>query len=332
MFGRILSVEVFDSQGNSTFLVDPDQETKLMCSGTIEYLPTSSGAPRATIQVYNIPATLAAPIFALKKTVQNSETGESEEVDDPKMIRVSFGYEDENDGELRTLFVGTIARAFTTRYDATTTVTKIYAYQVSNLFTSAVSSAQFNAGTAVYDVIDGLFKNSTVNGISVDIPTSLKEVFIKEDVSYYGKTLDCVTEVLSDFDYLISVTPLGVFILPMKPSSNDLDVVILGVYDEDGRVKAQSGLIGFPCIDTEGMRFETLINPKITLYSYVWLPNTAIIDDRDGFVPESQFGAGYDPAGLYRVVKMTTQFNSHSGDCKTSYVAVMAGTSSAYYK
>lgn len=97
---------------------------------------------------------------------------------------------------------------------------------------------------------------------------------------------------------------------------------------------ARSGLLGFPCIDTEGMRFETLINPNITLYSYVWLPNTAIIDSRDGFPGEvrAQYGAGYDPAGLYRVTKMTTQFDSHTGECKTSYLAVMAGTSSVYYK
>lgn len=331
MFGRILSVEVFDRQGDSVYLVDPTQESKLMCSGTIEYLPSSSGAPRATIQVYNIPATVAAPIFALKKTMVD-EDGYNVIVDDPKFIRVSFGYEDENDGKLSTIFLGTIARAFTTRQDALTTITKIYAYQVQNFFTSGVSTAQFDAGTSVYEVVEGLFENSTVQGIDYQIPDGLKEYYIDSPISFYGKTLDCVNSILSKVDYMISTTPMGLAFVPMRPTSADMDVVILGEYTEDGRVEARSGLIGYPCIDTEGMRFETLINPKIVLYSYVWLPNSAIIDSRDGFVPSNQFGASYDPAGLYRVVKMTTQFDSHTGACKTSYVAVMAGTSSAYYK
>lgn len=339
MFGRILSVEVFDSSGESVFLVDPEQETKLMCSGTIEYLPSSSGAPRATIQVYNIPATIAAPIFALKKTVQDESTGETVVVDDPKMIKIAFGYEDENDGELSTIFVGSIARAFTTRQDAATTITKIYAYQVQSFYTSSVSSGLFDAGTSAYDVIKGLLDSATVQGLEVEIPEVLKKPVIDTPVSYYGKTIDCINSFLSRLEpigyaYMVATTPAGLAFVPAHPSVNELDAVILAAYDDEGKVVAQSGLVDFPCIDTEGMRFTTLINPKIVLYSYVWLPNTAIIDKREGFPGEMQstFGASYDPAGLYRVVKMTTQFDSHTGACKTEYLAVMAGTSSAYYK
>lgn len=334
MFGRILAVEVFNKSGDSTFLVDPQQETKLMCSGTIEYLPTSSGAPRATIQVYNVPATISALLFSPTRISKNVVTGEDEEVDDPKMVRVSFGYEDENDGELSTIFVGSIARAFTTRQDALTTITKIYAYQVQGLYTSAVSSASFDEGTSVYDVVSGLFEKSTVQGIDVQIPDALKYVYIDSPISFYGRTLECVKSILDKVEYMVVTTPMGVKIVAMHPSSNSLDVTILGAYDESGKVVAQSGLIGYPCIDTEGMRFETLINPNISLYSYVWLPNTVITDMREGFPGEvqAQFGATYDPAGIYRVVKMTTQFDSHLGACKTSYVAVAAGASSSYYQ
>lgn len=336
MFGRILSVEVFNKDGESVFLVDPKQQDKLRCSGAIEYLPTSSGAPRATIQVYNLPSTLANSIFSVKKTIRDESTGEMVEVEDNKMIRVSFGYEDENDGQLSTIFVGSIAKAFTTRYDAVSSVTKIYAYQVQNFFTSAVSSAQFDEGTSVYDVIDGLFKNSTVQGVDVTIPESLKDLKIDSPISFYGKTLDCVNSILSypQVNYMVSSTPSGLAFVQIKPTSADLDIVILADYNEEGKVVAQSGLIGIPCIDTDGMRFETLINPKIVLYSYVWLPNSAITDSRDFFPGEDQsiFGAGYDPAGLYRVTKMTTRFDSLAGDCKTEYVAVMAGISSSYYK
>ena len=331
MFGRILSVEVFDKSGTSTFLVDATQETKLHCTGKIEYLPSSSGAPRATIEVYNLPSTLAAPLFSLKRQVTDP-SGVTSWVDDEKMIRVSFGYADENDGELKTIFVGRVARAFTTRNDATTNVTKIYAYQLMNLFNSAVSSVLFVSGTTVYDCIVGLLKNSTVGNVDCEIPEILKEYKIDSDISFYGKTLDSMKSLLSKVGFMVSTTPLGISIIPVRPTNRDIDAVILGAYDDSGKIVAQSGLIGFPCIDTEGMRFETLINPKITLFSYVWLPNSIILDERDGFVPSNQFGATYDPAGLYRVVKMTTYFNSHAGDCKTSYLAVSAGTSSDYYK
>lgn len=332
MFGRILSIEVFDKYGNATYLVDPTQETKLMCSGTIEYLPSSSGAPRATIQVYNLPATISNVLFALKKQDVDEATGESVWVDDPKFIRVGFGYQDEDNGKVHTIFDGTIARAFTTRTDALTTITKIYAYQISNFFNSAVSSAQFDVGTSVYDVVDGLIKNSTVPGMECYIPDHLKGVKIDSSVSFYGKTIDCLRSVLTKVEYLVATNPMGLSILPMRSTVSKLDVVVLGEYGKDGRLEARSGLIGFPCLDTEGMRFETLINPNITLYSYVFVPNRVITDERDGFVPETSYGATYDPSGIYRVVKMTTQFDSHVGECKTSYLAVSASTTAAYYK
>lgn len=332
MFGRILAVEIINRVGETTFLVDPLQkEGRIMCLGTIEYLPSSSGAPRATIQVFNLPSILANQIFAVNKIVTN-ENGVEETVDDTKIIRVSFGYEDENDGELSVIFVGRIARAFTTRKDAVTTVTKIYAYQISDLFTSAISSAQFDADTSVYDCIDGLFTKSSVTGIPVQIPEALKSIRINSAISFYGKTVDSVNSLLSKVDYSLVMTPMGVNIVPNKVSGADIDAVVLGSYDDEGKVVARSGLIGFPNIDSDGMRFETLINPRITLYSYVWLPNSIVMDSRDGFVPSNQFGATYDPAGLYRVVKMTTLFDAHAGDCKTSYIAVSAGTSSKYYK
>lgn len=331
MFGRILSLEVFDKSGLSTIIVDPTQETKLMCSGKIEYLPASSGAPRATVEIYNLPSALSNPLFALKKQVTDA-SGNVTWVDDEKMIKIGFGYEDENDGEIKTIFIGSIARAFTTRQDATTSITKVYAYQLLNLFNSAVSSVSFDSGDSVYDCIVGLFDNSTVSGVDYQIPDVLKGYKIDSDISFYGKTLEIITSLLSKIDYMVSTTPMGLNIVPAKPTNSDMEAVILASYDEDGKAVAQSGLIGFPCIDTEGMRFETLINPKITLFSYVWLPNSIILDERDGFVPSNQFGATYDPAGLYRVVKMTTVFDSHSGNCKTSYVAVSAGTLSSYYK
>ena len=334
MFGRRLSVEVFDSTGQSVFLVDPEQDSPLLCSGTIEYLPSSSGSPRATIQVYNLPATLSSSIFSSVRTVLDEETGNSVQVDDPKMIRVSFGYTDEDDGKLSVIFVGRIVRAFSTRYDAVTTVTKIYAYQLSNFYTSSVSSAQFDAGTSVYDVVAGLLENATVQGVDCEIPEALKNYFIDSPISFYAKTLDCLESILGKVNYLVCPTPLGLSIVSATPSVAQLDVVVLAAYDESGKISACSGLIGYPNIDTEGMRFETLINPNINLYSYVWIPNQLIVDNRDGFPGEvsTQFGAGYDPAGIYRVVKMTTRFNSHAGECKTEYLAMMAGASSAYYQ
>ena len=334
MFGRILSVEVFDRSGESVFLVDPEQDSPLMCSGTIEYLPSSSGSPRATIQVYNLPATLADSVFSSVRTVMDDETGQAVKVDNPKMIRVSFGYRDEDEGKLSTIFVGNIVRAFTTRQDATTSVTKIYAYQLSTLFTSSVSTAQFDAGTTVYDVVSGLLENATVQDVNCEIPETLKGYVIDSPRSFYGKTLDCLDSILGLVDYMVCANPLGLSIVSATPSVSQLDVVVLAAYDDSGKIVSTSGLIGYPSIDTEGMRFSTLINPKITLYSYVWLPNQVIVDNRDGFPGEvdTQYGAGYDPAGIYRVVKMTTQFDSHAGECKTDYLAIMAGASSAYYQ
>lgn len=332
MFGRILSIEIINRDGESTFLVDPLQkEGRLMCSGTIEYLPSASGAPRATIQVFNLPSILSSQIFAMNKIVTNDQ-GVEETVDDTKLIRVSFGYEDENDGETSVIFMGRIARAFTTRSDAVTTITKIYAFQISDFFNSAISYAQFDVGTTIYECVEKLFAQSSVTGISVQIPEALRSFSIDSSISFYGKTLDSVNSLLIKVEHMLVMTPMGINIVPVRVSSADLDAVVLGSYDDSGKVVARSGLIGFPSMDSEGMRFNTLINPRITLFSYVWLPNSIIIDERDGFVPSTQFGATYDPAGLYRVTKMTTVFNSHAGDCKTSYIAVSAGTSSQYYK
>ena len=328
MFGRILSVEVFDINGDSTFLVDSEQETRLACNGTIEYLPAASGAPRATLEVYNLPATFSETLFA-NHLLGIEKDGDIRTV---KMLRICFGYEDENGGKTSAIFVGKIARAFNTRYDATTVITRIYAYQLVDMFTTAVSSVLLEAGMSIYECMEKLFENCSVKGADIQIPDALRAFKIGVDLSCYGKTLDYVSYLARTVDYIVVTTPLGMTFSPVKPSQGDLDVVVLARYTEDGKVEAQSGLIGFPCIDTEGMRFETLINPNIRLFTYVWVPSSAILDQRVGYLPTANFGATYDPAGLYRVVKMTTKFDSQVGDCKTSYVALSAGASSKYFK
>lgn len=348
MFGRLLQVEVFDKSGEASLLVDPTKEDCLKCSGTIEYLPISSGAPRCTIQIYNLPYDLSQKIFAQVKYVKDGSTGESEELYDPRFIRVSFGYRDENNGQLSSIFVGTIAKAFTTRYDATTTITKIYAYQLHDLFTSAFTSLQINPTyeingeshqTTAFDAINKIFENSTYKNFSIDIPSEVQRDFqqvkVTSPMSFYKSTLDCVQSILTaaHLNYMITTTPGGLLKFVKKYPQGNVDAVPLTNYTQDGKVVAASGLIGIPCLDTDGMRFETLINPNIVLYSYVWLSNSAISDNRDGFPGEvnTEYGATYDPAGLYRVVKMSTKFDSHRGECKTDYLAVSAGISSKYY-
>lgn len=348
MFGRLLKVEVFrkdfdDNGHNSTVLVDPSDRNCLKCSGTIEYLPTSSGAPRCTIQIYNLPYDKASTIFSMK-TYETGDDGVTREVYDPRFIQVSFGYEDENNGELSKLFVGTISRAFTTRLDSTTSVTKIYAYSLSALFTSAFTSLNLDTHDSqgnqltVYDAIEAILNNSTYKNLSKNfdkvIPSEISDDFKKSKIvaplSFYQPTLDCINTVLNatNLQYDMTVSPSGDLKFVKRYPQGNVNATVLADF-KDGKIQSMSGLIGIPCLDTEGMRFETLINPTITLYSYVWLPSGAIIDERTGFAGEvnTQYGASYDPAGLYRVTKMTTHFDSQKGNCKTEYIAMSAGSS-----
>lgn len=349
MFGRLLRVEVFqrdyDTAGhNSTVLVDPYDDNCLKCSGTIEYLPTSSGAPRCTLQIYNLPRDKASKIFQLK-SYETDEKGVTKEVENPIFIQISFGYRDENNGELSKIFVGQIAKAFTTRYDSTTTVTKIYAYSLASLFTSAFTSLNLEPTDedgnrlTVYDAVNKIFENSTYPGIvdnfSKSISSEVAEEFKKSKItaplSYYQLTLDALGTLLKEanLQYDMVVSPSGYLNFVKRYPTGSVSATVLADVDEDRKIKSMSGLIGIPGLDTDGMRFSTLINPTITLYSYVYLPAYAISDNRDGFPGETntQFGASYDPAGLYRITKMTTHFDSHKGDCKTDYVAMSAGSS-----
>lgn len=335
MYGRILSVEVIDADGNATYIVDPEQETRLMCSGTIEYLPASAGSPRMTLQIYNLPSTISAKLFEDATISDLDEDGSSVSVVREKLVRVSFGYEDEDYG-LQTIFIGSIVRSFTTRYDATTTITKVYAYQLGNLINSCLSSAQFNSGDTLYDCCEQLLDYSGGHcsyKIEFQIPDVLQKYRIDSDLSFYGKTVDGLTNLVSKVGYMVAITPGGGTIIPQGVDVNEMEFVVLADYEgegEDAKIVARSGLIGYPCMDSDGIRFSTLINPKIVLYSYVFLPNSIIIDNRDGFTPSAQFGATYDPAGLYRVTKLTTVFDSHTGQCKTDYIAVAAATLSRY--
>lgn len=320
MFGRVLSVEVIEPGGKSTFLVDPEQDINLKCSGTIEYMSVNVGAPTATIEVYNLSMEMSKSIFSNKKI--GSEDG--------VLIRIKHGYRDEG-SEPSLIFIGKVKRAFTTRVDATTTITKIYAHQLSEFFTSGVSSVYVEDGTSIYDCVQKLFETSTVQDITVNIPITLKDYYLEVGESLFGKTVDLVNQLVKKAGHILTVGATGVNIVPEKPSARDMEVIVLATL-ENNKLRPQSGLIGYPSVDTEGIRFDTLINPKISLYSYVWLPGAAIIERREGFTMQANLGASYDVAGLYRVVKMVTRFDSRGRDSKTSYVALSAGIGSEYYK
>ena len=110
----------------------------------------------------------------------------------------------------------------------------------------------------------------------------------------------------------------------ITPEEGNLEDVVYFTTKTDGKVTSMSGLIGIPRLTNDGLHFNCLINPKLSIYGVCYIDNSIISISQTEAIPSSvQIGATLATNGMYRIVKMTTIFSNNDPDIlKINYDAI----------
>ena len=100
------------------------------------------------------------------------------------------------------------------------------------------------------------------------------------------------------------------------------EVIVFTKTLENGKVVSESGLIGIPSLSNDGLYFDCLINSKLSIYSIVKIDNSIININQEGAIPNVETGGQLNSDGLYRVVKITTNFSNDGQNNQTSVKAI----------
>lgn len=299
MFGRIVNVYADTDKGERIVLVDSSQGNKaLICEGDIERYPTNSGPQQMILSIYNLSSSIRNTI----KT-ENYNT-----------IIVEFGYKDVGGGEVGTLFKGQWRRVVGQRLDSTTSVTKFYVYSLGDAFLYGYFSGYFIEGTTLYDVAKSVAESGEIK-IPIILSEKLKGYPLQESLSLYDTQINILNSIAKLTGMLITATDEMIAIRTKEESANEEYIMFTGV-NERNKIVSQSGLIGIPTMEDDGLNFECLINTELKLHSLVQINNAIISEEQEGFESRAEIGAEFDQNGLYRVMKINVHFTNGAGESK----------------
>lgn len=298
MFGRLVDVEISNAEGETLLLINHNLGNKsLVCDGVIKNMPSTSRSS-LELNIYNLSSSIRSTIKA----------------DGYKYITVKFGYRDLNNGELDIIFKGTLARTIHQRQDANTSVTKFYAYDLGEVYDYGYFSGTFEKGTTIYDAIMTIAKKGEER-VPVYCSDALKNYTFNENKSMYGNQLKLIGDLAKSCNMMTYIT-MGRVMITTQQENENTEVIVLTAVNEKDKLVSASGLIGIPTMEDDGVSFECLVNPRMTVFSIVLIANSLISDSREGFEPSNEVGAEFDTNGLYRVITIETTFTNGAGENK----------------
>ena len=309
MFGRLLRITIYNENNEGIIVVDTKERkyNDYICDGTINRYPGSE-KDLLTLNIYNLNSVIRGEIGVGTYT----------------RVKVEFGYEDE-DGILSTLFDGQIIRPQFTRVDGATDKATIYAYDSGNFKMYGFFSKTYLDGTNYYDIAQDIARNGNVP-ISYALSEKLKNYVVNGSESFYGSQDELLSNIASKcgLSYKTENDVARIF-------GNDdslEDVVVFSNILDNGKVVSQSGLIGIPTLREDGLYLQCLINPKLRIYSHIQVLGSIISISQNGAVPNAQAGGQLnDATGIYKVTKLTINFNNTGNE---SYMDITAVSTDIY--
>lgn len=305
MFGRLFKLTLTSplSGVESLVLVDTQKNktNSYIIEGTIERFPYTE-VDCLTLTIYNLEPSIRGEIAV------GTYTG----------AVLEFGYEDEG-GMLSTLFSGNIIRPLYTRVDPVTDATILYVWDSGDFKNYGLVSLCYDAGVNYYQIAQDIATKGTYN-ISYELSEKLKTIKTTSAKSIYGSQDETLQQIANECG------------LPYKTENNiakifgddveNEEVIVFTRTLENGKVVSESGLIGIPSLSNDGLYFECLINPKLSIYSVVKIDNSIINIEQTGALPSVETGGQLNSDGLYRVVKITTKFSNDGQNNQTSVKAI----------
>lgn len=267
----------------------------------------------ATIEIYNLSPVECANILALRmKKVGNNKYAEM-----PLRIRVEAGY---NNGYFGTIFDGQILKPTMVRPDANNTILRLTCLASYKFMSEgSILTQTFNDGVNFYSVAKQIAIENGL-GDQINISDTLKKylvdgAFVTSDTA--GETMKNIANETGAFvsyqDNKLTIQTWN------EVYSKPQDAIVLN---------SETGLMGFPALNSDGITFQSVLNPNIKVYSVVKIDNTVISNEQSEFLQNREVGAWLSSDGLYGVIKVSHQFDTTNGTFSTSGVALARD----YYK
>lgn len=195
----------------------------------------------------------------------------------------------------------TVFNQIESRHTRATNITAISNQAFQNF---SYITATFRKGTTYYEVADYIAKNGTFPK-GIDLPEEMKNYALDRSYTIDGG----VNEELQSLTRKIGLT-FDLDEMRVKKVSR-----ILEVGERLPLLNHESGIVGFPTLENNGVRFTSLYNPDIKISEHIKIKSDIISEEYTGDpFPNRQLGAWLDPSDIYFIVKLTISGNNKDGD------------------
>ena len=305
MFKRLIDVFATNINTGETYvLVDHnDGINSLVCKGDFERF-CGTEVDKMNLYIYNLPANIIGNI--------------SSEYENYK-IRVSFSYEDEN--PMSVIFEGNLMRITNQREDSVTSKTTLYVYDSGQFSTYGFYSGSYSDGVNYYDIAKDICENNT-HKISYSLDEKLKQYTVYGSLVYYNSANECLQDIADKTDTLLTFEN-DMAIISSKEGESEEEIIVFTQYNEALRkTTSNSGLIGIPTLESDGLSFSCLLNPLMSIYKLVLIDNSIISVNQTGVIPNRNWGAQLDSNNLYRVIRFSGTFANNGDECRMDVKAL----------
>lgn len=293
MFGRLFDITVVSPIGESTLLVDHTKGVdNFIVKGNISRFPYTE-VDTLEINIYNLAPRLLGQLYA-------------NHYFDGGLIYVDFGYKDT--GPLQRIFAGNIQRAILSRPDAVTNCVTIYAFDCGDFVNYGFFGKTYEDGYNMYAIAQDILKDNNVT--NYQLSEKLKNFKSYGTQAYSGSADKYLSNIAEQCGMYYKKE--NMLLKMITPEEGSLEDVVYFTTKTDGKVTSMSGLIGIPRLTNDGLHFNCLINPKLSIYGVCYIDNSIISISQTEAIPSSvQIGATLATNGMYRIVKMTTTFSNN---------------------
>lgn len=315
-FGRKIRLTIYTPENTTEAYVF---ESNLMegkrgfkISGTVNKYFSTQPAD-ATIEIYNLSPVECANILALRSKKVGDQW-----VERILRVRVEAGY---NKGYFGTIFDGQILKPTMVKPDPNNTILRLTCLNAISLISAGTILTQtFNDGINYYSVAKQIIKENGL-GDQIELSEELKKYNVDGSFVAEGTARDAFTN--------LATNTTGTIV------QFDNDTMALKTWNDIYNkpfeaivLNSQTGLMGFPALGTDGVTFQSVLNPNINIFSVVKIDNSIISINQPEYLANREVGAWLSSDGLYGVIKVRHDFDTTNGNFCTTAVCLARD----YYK
>lgn len=225
-------------------------------------------------------------------------------------IRIEAGYFDGNFG---TIYEGFVIRSISGDQDATTTITRLICTDSSEFRNFGFINATFEESANFYQIAEYIAENGDVP-ISIELDERLRNFKATGGRTLFGSQYNELQQLADDAGYGFKVENDVARIFNFDNFSDTEQTAVV--------LNAESGMLGIPTLTENGIEVRALLNPTYKTLGLIRLNNSDIRNEQDQPIPNRDLGAFFSTDGLYKIIKLTFEFDNETGPFQTYITAL----------